>query len=96
MRAELLRHEDVMRILGGGDLNFVVAVNNSLSIHFVGDKRTGQAMVRSTKLEVIVGHHVDEAEIMVRVQMGKEDGSNPFRWNSNLYQALDSSDATVD
>src|SRR5215469_12569292 len=140
MRAELRRHERVMRILGGRDLNFVVAVNHSLAIDFVGDKGTGQPMVRSAKLEprpfrgkhfkgnadvmkggfdqftrlrrpvdidlprvggeikveVIVGHHVDEAEIVVRVQVGKEDGSNPFRWNSNLYQALDSSYATVD
>src|SRR5215469_5758835 len=140
MRAELSRHQPVMRIFGGCDLNFVVAVNNSLAIVFVGDKWTRQTMVRPAKLEprlfrgkhfkgnadvlkggfdqfarlrrpvdidlprvggkikveVIVGHHVDEAEIVVRVQVGKEDGSNPFRWNSNLYQALDSSYATVD
>jgi len=140
MRAELRRHERVMRILGGRDLNFVVAVNNSLTNDFVGDEGTGQAMVRPAKLEpglfrgkhfkgnadvvkggfdqfarlrrpvdidlprvggeikveVIVGHHVDEAEIMVRVQMGKEDRSNRFRWNPNLDQAPDGSNATVD
>ena len=100
-----------MRILGSRDLNFVVAVNNSLAIDFVDDKGTSQAMVRPAKLEaglfrrehfkgnadvmkgsvdqfarlrrpvdidlprvrgeikveVIVRHYVDEAEIMVRV-----------------------------
>src|ERR1043165_1104018 len=117
MCTKLRWHERVMRILGGRDLNFVVSVNNSFAIHFVGDKGTGQATVRPAKLEpgpfrgkhfkrnadvvkggfdqfarlrrpvdiylsrvrgeikaeVIVGHQVDEAEIMVRVQVGKED-----------------------
>jgi hypothetical protein len=40
-----------MRILGGRDLNFVVAVDNAFVIDFVRDKRTGQAMGRPAKLE---------------------------------------------
>ncbi len=36
------------------------------------------------KVEVIVGHQVDGAEIMVRVQVAKEDCSNRFRWNPKL------------
>src|SRR5689334_22038932 len=140
MRAELRRHKRVMRILRGRDLNFVVAVNNSLGIDFVSDEGTGQAVVRPAKLEpglfrgkhfkgnadvvkggfdhfarswrpvdvdllrvggeinveVIVGHHVDKAEIMVRVQVGKENRSNRFRWNPSLDQAPDGSNAAVD
>ena len=140
MRAELLRHERVMGILGGRDLNLVIAVNNSFAVDFMDDKGTGQAMVWPTKLEpgffrskhfkgnadvakggfdqfarlrrpldidlprvggeikveVIVGHHVDEAEVMVRVQVGKEDGSNRFRRNPNLDQATDGPSPTVD
>src|SRR5579883_49130 len=136
MRTKLRRHESVVRILDGRNLNFVVAINNSIAIDFVSDKGTGQAMVRPAKAEpgsfrgkhfkgnadvvkggvdqfarfrrpvdidlpraggeVIIGHHVDEAEIMIRVQVGKEDRSNRFRWNSNLDQAPDGSNATVD
>src|SRR5579872_3182130 len=139
MRTELRRHERVMGILGGRDLNFVVVVNNSVAIDFMGDKGTGQAMVWAPKLEaglfrgkqfegnadvvkggfhqfarlgrpvdtnlprirgevkveVIVGHHINEADVMVRVQVSKEDGCNRFRWNSGLDQAPDGSSTTV-
>src|SRR5579872_2785266 len=140
MSAELRRHERVMRILGGRDLNFVVAVNGSLAVDFIGDKRTGQSMVRPAKLEpglfrgkyfkgnadvvkggfdqlgrlrwpvdidlarvggeikvkIIVGHQVDEPEIMVRMQVGEEDRSDRFRGNPGLDQPPDSSNAAVD
>ncbi len=139
MCSELRRHERVMRILGGRDLNFIVTVNNAIALDLVGNKGTGQAMVRPAQLEpglargrhfkgnaevvkggfhqfaglrrpvdidlsriraeieaeVIVGHHVGEAEIMVRVQVGKENRSNRFRGNSRLDQAADGPNATV-
>src|SRR5579859_1723358 len=129
-----------MGIFGSRDLNFVVVINHSVAIELVGDKGTGQAMVRPAKLEPglfrgkdfkgnadvvkggfdqfaglrrpvdidlprvggeikvekIIGHHVHEAKIMVRVQVGKEDRSNGFRWDPNLDQAPDGSNATVD